>query len=128
MKIKSVKILIVASLSIFASNALAATSTTYIPAGQTFLFGGDQKKIITVSGCNIGNTNVSVQSENNKMAKEIVSLKPTECFNYKLPMGATAKFVNLSDNKQASMSLEFNESPNRVGMRYINSKSQKPVN
>lgn len=128
MKIKSVKILIAVGIFAFANNAIAATSTTYIPASQTFLFGGDQGKIINISGCNIGKTNVSVQSEADRKSVEIIKLKPSECFKYTLPLGVTAKFVNLDDNEQASMSFEFNESPNNVGMRYINSKTKAPVN
>jgi hypothetical protein len=91
---------------------------TFIPAGQTFLLGGEQEKVLLVQGRNIGAIAVELSAQHNGQRDLVALIDPGQSFNHQFQKGETAMFKNTSATKQAVLKLEMTQDVSRLSMRY----------
>lgn len=100
------------------SVTLAGHSGLTVPPGDTFLLGGEQRDVMTVSGKNVGQTQVAILSRSGSTDTEIATVAPGGKFQHRYPVGQIALIRNLSTTREARLSVDFTGSPNNLSMRY----------
>ena len=111
-------ILLLAVLTLSPISLLAGTnSNTSIEAGQTFVFGGEQRITLAVAARNDGDVPVEILLLENGIERPVATLAPGESMKLRMPAGGVGLFRNLSP-KTAMMHFQFNRSPSSLTMRY----------
>ncbi len=113
--------LLVAVLALSPMSLLANTSNTSIEAGQTFIFGGEQRMPLTVAARNDGGVPVEILLFENGSERSIVTLAPGASTKLKMPPASIALFRNASSST-AMMHLKFRGNINTLTMGYRGNK------
>lgn len=100
------------------SLAVAGRSQLMIPPSDAFLLGGEQRAAMTVSGKNVGPTNVVILSRTGAKESVIASVNPGGSFQHRFAVGQTALIRNRSATATARLSVDFTGSPAELSMRY----------
>lgn len=100
------------------SSALAGTSLTTIPKGQSFALGGDQVSKLHVTGKNVGPVAVKIFSKQAGKRVERGLVQPRGEIVADFAVGETAIIENTSSINNARIYVQFNASVNSLSMRY----------
>jgi hypothetical protein len=109
--------LLVAVLTLSPITLLANTSNTSIEAGQTFIFGGEQRMPITVAARNDGEVPVEILLFEKGSERSVATLAPGASMKVKMLAGNIALFRNAS-SKTAMMHFKFRGNINELTMGY----------
>ncbi len=109
--------LLLAVLTLNPMSLLANTSNTSIEAGQTFVFGGEQRTTLAVSARNDGEVPVEILLLKSGKEHSVATLAPGASMKLKLPADNVALFRNVS-SKTAMVHLKFNGNINKLTMSY----------
>jgi hypothetical protein len=113
--------LLLAVLTLSPLSLLANTSNTSIEAGQTFIFGGEQRTPLTVAARNDGDVSVEILLFENGSERSVATLAPGASMKVKMPAGSIALFRNAS-SKMAAMHFKFRGNINALTMSYRGNK------
>lgn len=106
------------------SACASLTSTTMIPAGQSFRLGGGQPGAFTVRGTNSGSVPVVGYSEVAGKRDSLLTLAPGANVDTSFPATATVVFGNTSTTKSATVSIKVTGDVGGLGMGYESKGSQ----
>ncbi|WP_353228589.1 hypothetical protein [Novosphingobium sp.] len=98
--------------------AFAGHSDLTVPPADTFLLGGDQGAAMAVSGRNVGQTVVVIQSRVGSVDTVIAQVAPGGTFAHDFAVGEVALIANVSTTQAARLSVDFTGSPASLSMRY----------
>ncbi len=113
--------LLLAVLTLSPISLLANTSSTSIEAGQTFIFGGEQRTPLTVAARNDGDVPVEILLFENGSERSVATLAPGASMKVQMPATSIALFRN-SSTKAAMMHLKFRGNINVLTMGYRRNK------
>ena len=105
----------IALLSAFFSSAQAQTQ---IAGGETFLLGGEQKKVLLVQGRNIGKFAVEISAEKDGKTKLLQVVQPGFILSQKFGPGEIARFRNVSKTERAVIQFKMTKDVGTLSMRY----------
>lgn len=106
----------IAAMGLLAAGAMAATpaaawttrSTTWIPAGQTFVLGGGQPAAFVVEGRNTGPVPVTISAGMDGGPRAFVAtVQPGATVKHRFAPGETAWLANGSPTQRAEMTLQL---------------------
>ena len=93
---------------------------TFIPAGQTFMLGGNQSKALRIAGKNVGPVPVEVLAQAGGATQSVATVAPGQGFDRRFEAGETALLRNRSTTDRAVLRFELTEEVAKLSMRYAN--------
>ncbi len=101
-----------------AFSACAITSQTQIPAGQTFMVGGEQRAPVRVEGRNSGSVAVDILAQKDGKETLVRRVEPGALFSRTFAAGEQVRVRNVSSSQQAVVNLELTGDTANLSMRY----------
>lgn len=99
-------------------SACALGSQTQIPAGQTFLLGGEQRSDVLVEGRNVGPVAVELWAQKDGKATLLRRIEPGALFSRRFASGERVQVRNVSAERQARVQFALTDDVSRLSMTY----------
>lgn len=98
--------------------ACGTTSQTTIPAGKSFVLGGEQRRDLLLEGRNLGPAAVEVLRQAGEKRTAVGTLAPGQLFSRRFAAGEAVVVRNLSASEPAMIDVQFNHEAQGLTMRY----------
>jgi hypothetical protein len=94
------------------------TTQTRIPAGQTFVLGGEQQRELLLEGRNTGPVPLELLRERAGVRSSLAMLAPGQLFSRRFSAGDRILLRNASADQVGIVDAQFDHAPEGLTMRY----------
>nr|WP_310523156.1 hypothetical protein [Polymorphobacter sp.] len=107
-----------AAIAILSISVPARAGQTIIPAGDAFMFGGEQTAPVAINGRNSGRIPVEISAEVQGMTVYLRTVAPGQDFEQVFGSGQIAIFRNTSKTARAALQFDLTDEVKDLEMRY----------